>query len=200
MRSLLPALIALVLAAPSAHAAPRLDGAPRTAHAGDVIRFAWSGLASGVREVELELSLDGGRWVRISPEMDARAGGYAWRVPASASGIARVRLRSGGEWFERVAAETPAFPIAGSSAFARPGSGDEWWDVHVAGRRPPRPEIARRHADDRGALAAEEDGRPAAEPTAALASRRMPGRGMTTPLALPSAPRLPSTLHLPLRI
>src|SRR5215471_20165452 len=99
MRSpLLAALaIGLLAAATPAVAAPRLQGVPARVRGGSELRVTWSGLGSGAHEAELELSLAGGRWVRVSPELDAREGGFTWRVPAGLAGPARLRLRFGGE-------------------------------------------------------------------------------------------------------
>lgn len=133
MRHWLAALLLLVLLVPAsrADAAVRLLGpAGTTVHAGDVVTLRWEGLDSRTREVELELSLDGGRWVRISPELHALDGGWEWRVPAVSAERARIRLRCGGEHLEEVAAVGAEFRIR------VPGSLDgaerrdflgEWW-------------------------------------------------------------------------
>jgi hypothetical protein len=143
MRPLLPILLAVLLAlvASAADAAPRLDGLPRAPHAGDVVHLEWSGLGRDVREVELELSLDGSRWVRISPEMEARDGRFDWHVPEWASGIARLRLRSGGELFERVAVVSEAFAIPAHGRAPQLECSGEWWDVVVAGPAWPQAQV-----------------------------------------------------------
>src|SRR5262245_53426090 len=94
------ALLLAALAAAPAGAAPRLGGIPARVRAGDEVRITWSGLGAGAHEAELELSLAGGRWVRISPELEAREAGYTWRVPARLAGSARLRLKFGGDSFE----------------------------------------------------------------------------------------------------
>jgi hypothetical protein len=200
MRRLLLILFALTFGASRAHAAPRLEGSPRTAHTGDVLHFTWSDLPSSVREVELELSLDGGRWVRLSPEMEAHEGGYDWRVPTSALGIARVRLRVGGEWFEHIAAESRAFQILGAGPPTRPTAGAEWWGVEDTGRQLPRREITMRHDLAPGALDAEEDGRTALKPTAGITSHRVLGHDCVALPMLASVRGARSTRILPLRI
>jgi len=199
MRPLLLLLFALAFAS-SAHAAPHLDGAPRAARTGDVLHFTWSGLAPDVREVELELSLEGGRWVRLSPEMEAHEGGFAWRVPASARGIARVRLRIGGEWFERIAAESRAFEIVGQGPASSPEPGAEWWGVEVTGRRAPRREITQHLELAPAALDAEEEGRFAMAPAAERASRDPLTRDAEKSSPRTSEASRRATRHLPLRI
>src|SRR5262245_24613566 len=100
MRAPLPVVLVLALlaAAAPAGAAPRLGGIPARVRAGVELRITWYGLGADAHEAELELSLAGGRWVRISPELEAREGGYTWRVPSRLSGPARLRLKYGGEW------------------------------------------------------------------------------------------------------
>ncbi len=132
MRPWLAALLLLFLLLPAsrADAAVRLHGpAGTTLHAGDVVELRWEGLDAGAREVELELSLDGGRWVRISPELHALEGRWEWRVPAVAAERARIRLRAGGERREDVAATGDEFRIEPRSACAgvvRPDILGEW--------------------------------------------------------------------------
>ncbi len=132
-------LLALLLALPAARAtaAVRL-GVPEgvTVRPGDRIELAWEGLDRGVREVEFELSLDGGRWVRISPELEALEGHWTWRVPELSAAEARIRLRCGGERREEVAATGGVFVIAGGtrSEQAREFLG-EWWPALDRGVR-----------------------------------------------------------------
>lgn len=133
MRHWLAALLLLVLLVPAsrADASVRLHGpAGTTLLAGDLVELRWDGLDPGAREVELELSLDGGRWVRISPELHALEGSWDWRVPVVSAEHARIRLRCGGERSEEVVAVGADFRIAAP----RSPSGDErrdflgeWW-------------------------------------------------------------------------
>lgn len=108
---------------------------PRAAY-GDVVTIEWSGLALEVHEVELELSLDGGRWRRISPELEARDGGYAWRVPEWAAGAARIRLRVGGDGFERALGEPAVLSLAAQPArrASRGDATDGWWALSTEDR------------------------------------------------------------------
>src|SRR5689334_934726 len=103
----LPALLALLLlAAPlTARAAVRLSASSAEARSGDLIELRWSGLDPGVEEVELEYSVSGGHWIRLSPELDGEEREYRWRSPAGVAGLVRVRLRQGERHEESVAAE-----------------------------------------------------------------------------------------------
>jgi hypothetical protein len=131
---LLTALAILpVLLAPAARAAtpPHLDGIPAHIRAGSEVRITWTGLGPKVHEAELELSLAGGHWVRISPELEAREEGFTWRVPAGLSGPARLRLRYGGEWFEAEGETSTPFVIESGHRTAASAAPDrelgEWW-------------------------------------------------------------------------
>ncbi|MFN8586697.1 MAG: hypothetical protein U0704_02760 [Candidatus Eisenbacteria bacterium] len=132
-------LLCCVLVAAPARAAVRLDvPTGGTLRAGETIELRWEGLDPGIREVEFELSLDGGRWIRISPELDALEGRWTWHVPSLAAEHARLRLRCGGEHRETVAATSGAFALA-----ARPGDDreflGEWWpalDRHACDTAP----------------------------------------------------------------
>jgi len=105
----------------------RLEGVPAVVRSGQVLEVRWRDLPADVREVELELSVDGGRWSRISPELEALEGSFLWRVPEGVAGPAVVRLRAGGAAGEREVAES-AFRLVGrvdgpGPALAWPG----WW-------------------------------------------------------------------------
>jgi hypothetical protein len=125
------ALLVLLATAPAA-AGPHLAGIPPQVTAGADLRITWVGLAADAHEAELELSLAGGRWTRISPELEAREGGFTWHVPPSLSGPARLRLRYGGEWFEAEGEVSMPFRIEGTAgpplgAFAADRAIGEWW-------------------------------------------------------------------------
>lgn len=157
MRFPLLSAIALALLAPAAAAAaaPRLHGIPAHVRGGAELRITWSGLGPGADEAELELSLAGGRWVRISPELEAREGGFTWRVPSGLAGPARLRLRYGGEGFEAEGDVSTPFVLEPDAATTRApdrGVGDEWWNLgrssgplpgpHVAGAPSLQPRVA----------------------------------------------------------
>jgi len=136
------ALCLLMIAAPAA-AGPRLEGIPAHVRAAASLHITWSGFGPEVREAELELSLAGGRWVRISPELESREGGFTWHVPATLSGPARLRLKYGGEWFEAEGEVSTPFVIdADAGATSLPTaerSFGEWWSVGGnSGRLPAR--------------------------------------------------------------
>lgn len=125
MRVLPAILTALFLLAPAtpARAAAKLVVRGTAVRAHDTEGVEWSGLPGWAQEVELELSLDGGRWVRVSPELEAREGGFRWAVPAIASARARLRLRAGGEHREEVLAESEEFVILSAQPDADP---EDW--------------------------------------------------------------------------
>ena len=116
---------------------------PRPGHAGAVLRvpasvvrsgetveLSWCELPRNAREVELEISLDGGRWLRISPELEASEGVFHWFVPSGFSGEARLRLRWGGEGFESDGVLVPLrIESAGTSLHPKPGS--DWWNLRA---------------------------------------------------------------------
>lgn len=132
MRRLIPILLALSALFPAipAQAGARLVASHSRVRPGDTVVLEWSGLPARSEEVELELSLDGGRWVRISPELDARDGEWRWRVPSYSSAHAQLRLRTGGTSetgvaTEQIAALSAEFEIESNGVEA----GDDWWHV-----------------------------------------------------------------------
>ena len=138
MRPPLLAALAIVLLATPAVAAPRLHGVPARVRGGSEMNVTWSGLGPEAHEAELELSLAGGRWVRISPELDAHEGGFTWRVPAGLAGPARLRLRFGGEVFEAEGdVSTPFVIVPGAGASrADDATMGEWWCALNSGATP----------------------------------------------------------------
>jgi hypothetical protein len=64
-------------------------------HAGERFEIRWSGSGLSLDELEILLSIDGGRRfaLRVSPELDARSGRYLWRAPDLSSANARLRIR-----------------------------------------------------------------------------------------------------------
>ncbi len=130
-------LLALLVPAP-AHAGVRID-LPGLVRAGDWVDLGWRDLPPEVREVELEISLSGGRWARISPEIVAAEASYRWQVPAGLAADAQVRLRAGGEGFERVLATSRVFAIACDAAIlhARAFELDDWLHANGPGFEAP---------------------------------------------------------------
>jgi hypothetical protein len=78
-----------------------------TLHGGDLVEIRWSGVPPEADEVELLLSVDGGRHfsLRLTEELDARSRSFLWRVPdLAADGAAlAVRMGIGGREIESVA-------------------------------------------------------------------------------------------------
>src|SRR5690348_11056956 len=70
---------------------------PAQVCAGQEITLRWSDLPPAVDEVEVLLSLDGGRShpIRVSSELDARSGALRWRVPDIEAEHVVLRLRMG---------------------------------------------------------------------------------------------------------
>ncbi|MBV8202612.1 MAG: hypothetical protein JOZ15_18510 [Acidobacteria bacterium] len=92
--------------------------------AGEMVEVRWTGTPWNVEEMELLLSLDGGRHfgVRLTPDLDADSRSYAWRVPPFQSGDARLAIRVNLEGREVLAGVSEPFRIAGTGggAAARP--------------------------------------------------------------------------------
>jgi hypothetical protein len=105
---------AIALAAPARADAPSpLVQPPAEVRAGEVIELRWHDLPATVEELEILLSVDGGRHfaLRVSPELEARERVYRWRVPNLATSDARLRIRMGTREGERETAPTRAFRI-----------------------------------------------------------------------------------------
>ena len=148
MRSPVFALIAIALLVPAARAAGpvRLVGIPAHVRSGSELRIRWTGLGHEAQEAELELSLSGDRWVRISPELEAREGGFTWRVPSGLSGPARLRLRFGGEGFEAEGGVSMPFviePDKGGAAMPVPDPAlDDGWRLDDFAGASPLPQVS----------------------------------------------------------
>ena len=126
----LAAMITLALAVLARPGAAVGSGAaslevPAVVTAGQSVELRWSALPADVEELELVLSLDGGRTypVRVSPELEAREGGYRWRVPDLPAARARLMLRMGGEEGERAGARSREFRIVHAEGVPRPELG-----------------------------------------------------------------------------
>jgi hypothetical protein len=196
-------LLAMLLLArpqPARASTPALD-VPGMVEAGQRLEIRWAGLPETVQEVELELSLDGGRWVRISPELEAREARYHWRVPAVTSARARLRLRAGGRDaggdFERELTTSAEFRIESREPVAAlHGSGLEWWRVgeRAAACGWERTRAAATLSEERSAGMAEPDSRSQAHahaPSGAYASldRRIASTAPRAASAEPTAAR-----------
>lgn len=99
---------------------------------GDVVELRWHGVPPVAAEMELLLSLDGGRTfpLRVTPDLDAERGWFAWRVPPLPSADARLALRMNLGGREVLAATSAPFRIAAGSTAApwtvRSRDGDLW--------------------------------------------------------------------------
>jgi len=138
LRSSLLLLALAILAAPSrVLATPRGEvEIPGVVRAGDVVTLRWSGVPGDADELELLLSLDGGRHfpLRVSPELDARERVWRWRVPNVPTSEARLLVRWGNEREEREAAVSEAFEIEGDVSVPLDRElvhEDGWWTGEV---------------------------------------------------------------------
>jgi hypothetical protein len=151
------ATLALLGSAGSARASdspiptPRLN-AVGSVRAGEIVEIRWGDLPLGVDEMELVLSVDGGRHypIRISAEMSGRENSFRWRIPNLGVREARVRLRAHHDLREVESGPSDEFSILADPT--RPTELEqlnegEWWDgfgsfdvdtdVHgLAGTRP----------------------------------------------------------------
>lgn len=90
-------LLAGGLHAPAARGASFARGLPDRVAPGEEILLRWSDLPPAVEEVEILLSIDGGRSfpIRVSPQLEVKESGFRWRVPEVGAGQAILRLRLG---------------------------------------------------------------------------------------------------------
>jgi hypothetical protein len=203
-------LALLALAAPLAPRAARAAPSPLAwpgplVRAGDTIELTWRALPGEAEELEVLLSLDDGRsfTVRVSPEIEARERRYRWRVPALATGSARLRIRYGVAHGEIETEPTAAFRIAvaGAPRAAEPlFREDAGWPGADAGRH--RDAFARGGGLDRSDPAAAAAAAPPRTP-AARTPRAAPCREPITVLTFtPRAATAPSSppLRVPLRV
>jgi hypothetical protein len=121
----------------------RESGAVRLVHfphgelrSGDVVELAWSQPPRDIDELEILLSVDGGRHyaLRVSPELDPKNGRWSWRVPQLSAAHASLRVRVGDERDEALGEPTPEFSIVSGAApsisaasEARPVHEAAWW-------------------------------------------------------------------------
>lgn len=126
--ALLPGVARGMAAPASPIASPRLV-LPRleAARSGSNLEIRWTRADGRIEELELQLSLDDGRHytLRVSPELDPRAGRFVWRVPNLASGEARLRLR-----FNRGGREIEGEPSEPFRIVAQAGEAAELRQIH----------------------------------------------------------------------
>lgn len=99
--------------------------------AGEIAVVRWSALAPDVEELELLLSLDGGRSysLRLTPQLAPGSGSFHWLVPNLPTEHARIRVRYGRRGAECDAEAGGVFRIVGASlptSAVRYRAG-EWW-------------------------------------------------------------------------
>lgn len=145
--------------------------------AGETVTLEWSGVPLSSHELELEWSLPGGRWRRLSPGLSASVTRYAWRVPAHLAGEVHLRLRHGGV-SEEMAGEVSRLEVVAAADRVHGGSTDDWWDEHGLDAPGTRGDWS----DGSPAWAgAEESPRAASAPTAPMLSPTRPANRLTTP-------------------
>lgn len=128
----LPVLLGLVLltgwARPSgARSATFADGLPDRVTPGQEVVLRWSDLPRTVEEIEILLSLDGGRTfpVRVSRELDPGENELRWRVPHVETGEAVLRLRMGMRDREIDGPSSHVFRISDPAGTRMRGDGEE---------------------------------------------------------------------------
>jgi hypothetical protein len=101
-------------------------------HSGEIVELRWRGVPREAEEMELLLSLDGGRSfaVRVTPDLDGDRGAFSWRVPPFPSVQARLAMRINLAGREVIAALSAPFRIAADRRAApwtaRSRGGDLW--------------------------------------------------------------------------
>jgi len=105
-----------------ASSGPIVGSAPgRPLEAGTVVDVSWSGVPENAEEVELLLSLDGGRRVavRLTEQFSPGAHSYAWRVPNISARRASLVLRMGIEGREIESPPSEPFEIVPNAGRVR---------------------------------------------------------------------------------
>ena len=211
------AFLLLPIAAPAAHvlASARLTGVPTpgtSLRAGEVttLRFNVADEDADVDEMELLLSLDGGKTfsLRVTKEMSAGTHEVRWRVPNLPTTTARIALRVGGEDGEVIRDVSGEFTIVGDATEpleeVRPFRGE--WRAgealeEIPSRAPMEAPLFGGTGDSIHALRPETDfdRTTVAAPTGAPPARRPENlQPISTARLAPSAPA-PVLLNVPLR-
>jgi hypothetical protein len=81
---------------------------------GATILIRWSGVPADAEEIELLLSVDGGRHfsLRLTDELDSSSGSFLWRVPGLSTDAASLALRMGVHGQEVMSAPGPLFRLS----------------------------------------------------------------------------------------
>jgi hypothetical protein len=105
--------------------APAALEAPAAVSVGQTLEIRWSGVPSTAEEIELVLSLDGGRsfHLRVSDRLEGRVETWRWRVPDLPTRSARLMLRMGDRAGEHIVALSPTFEILRGGSVPRPDPG-----------------------------------------------------------------------------
>lgn len=90
--------------------------------AGETVEIRWTGIPADAEEIELLLSLDGGKHfsIRVTEELDADEGSFLWRVPNFVSSEASLAVRMGIGGKEITTEGSPLFRIERDHALGRP--------------------------------------------------------------------------------
>jgi hypothetical protein len=133
MRGLI-ALAGFCLFAATAVARPVVFTSPaqgQVLRGGDVVEVSWTGVPASADEVELLLSLDGGRRVavRLTEELSSGDRSYLWRVPNLSGRQAALVLRMGIQGREIESAPSALFEIRPEPA--RPAVPVKWREGEV---------------------------------------------------------------------
>lgn len=107
----------------------------------------WSSFPDDVEELELLLSIDGGRYfpLRLTPQIDPRSGSFTWVVPRVAAQAAQLRIRFGQDGEEIEGEPGAPFSISvppllrPAPFFRREG---EWWIAEDGCSVPPAPGVS----------------------------------------------------------
>jgi hypothetical protein len=108
-------------------------------HEGDTVQIRWSGVPADAEEIELLLSVDGGRQfsLRLTDELDSTDGSFLWRVPSLSTDAASLAIRMGVHGEEIVSASGPLFRLSHSpstaSVLLRWKAGEIWVDSRDPG-------------------------------------------------------------------
>lgn len=92
-----------------------------TLHGGDIVEIRWNGVPPSAEEMELLLSVDGGRRfsLRLTEELDSNSGWFLWRVPNLNTERATLALRMGIDEQEMLSPAGPVFRIVPDTAPGR---------------------------------------------------------------------------------
>lgn len=182
-----------------------------TLRGGETVEIRWSGIPREAEEIELLLSVDGGRRfsLRLTEELDAHSHSFLWRVPNLIAEKASLAIRIGVGGREITSAHGPVFRLSPDPSLPkvplRWRSGEIWLDSDdgdddASGRRSlpvsdlsADPEAMTALPDDAGALDLPRSSYPPPEP----AAHKAPDRSLCERVALE---RIGSPSRVPLSI